>query len=87
MSECHIKVAADLDGSSDTLSKCWGGSVITSWSSGSKLGVMMGHGIENIKLYEMGATAHLSKLGGGSWSITGGRWCGNEEAKVLGNGL
>ena len=42
------------------------GSVNTSWSFGSKLGVMTGHGLENIKLHEEGAVAHLSKLGGGS---------------------
>ena len=55
-----------LDGGSDTISKCEDGSVITLWSFGSKLGVMMGRGLENIRIHEEGAVAHLSKLGGGS---------------------
>ena len=67
-----------LDGSSDTLSKHWSGSVITPWSFGLKLGVMMGRGMENIKLHKVGAVAHLSKLGGGSWSVTRGSWCGSK---------
>ena len=62
-----------FDGSGDTLSKCGSGSIITSWSFGSKLGVMMGRGLDNIELHERGATTHLSKLRGGSWSITKGR--------------
>ena len=63
-----------FDRSSDTLSKCESSTVITSWSVGSKLGSMMWHSLKGIKLHEEGAVSHLSKLGGGSWSITRGRW-------------
>ena len=66
-----------LDGSGDTLSKRWSGSVITSWSFGSTFGVMMGRSMENVKSHEVRATVHLSKLGGGSWSVKRGRWCDN----------
>ena len=48
-----------LDGGSDMISKYEDGSVITLWSFGSKLGVMMGRDLENIRLHEKGIVVHL----------------------------
>ena len=45
------------------ISKCKDGSVITLWGFSSKLGVMMGRSLENIRLHEEGTVVHLSKLG------------------------
>ena len=53
-----------FDGSGDMLSKCGNGSGITSWSFGSKLGVMMGHGLESIKLHEEGGWRTFQSLEG-----------------------
>ena len=75
------------DVSGNTISKSWSGSVITSWHFGSKLDVMMGHNMKNIKLHEVGVAAHLSKRGGGSWSGVGGRWCTSKESKLLEVGI
>ena len=43
-----------LDGGSNIIPKCEDCSVITLWGFCSKLGVMLGHGLENIGLHEEG---------------------------------
>ena len=43
--------------------------------------------MKNFELHEVGAGAHLSKRGGGSWSDAGGGWCVSKRCKVLKIGI